>query len=66
LDRIAKADSDTEFARKMQKAKQELFRLCAQAGVGIPEPLRDGQKAEAPSVASGSTVPKGRTGGPRR
>jgi len=28
LERIAKADSDTEFARKMQQAKQELMRLC--------------------------------------
>jgi len=40
LDRIAKADSDTQFARKMQNAKQELFRLCAQVRVGSPLPLR--------------------------
>lgn len=40
LDRIATADSDTEFARKMQKAKQELFRLCAQVGATWPVPLR--------------------------
>ena len=40
LDRIAKAASDTEFAQQMQKAKQALFRLCAQAGAGSPIPLR--------------------------
>ncbi|MGH9575837.1 MAG: DDE-type integrase/transposase/recombinase [Terriglobales bacterium] len=40
LDRIAKAESDTEFACKMQKAKQELFRRCAQAGASAPVPLR--------------------------
>lgn len=40
LDRIATADSDTEFARKMQKAKQDLFRLCAQVGATWPVPLR--------------------------
>jgi len=40
LDRIARADSDTEFARKMQKAKQELLRRCAQVGASAPVPLR--------------------------
>jgi hypothetical protein len=40
LDRTAQADSDTEFARKMQTAKQELFRHCAQTGAGSPVPLR--------------------------
>jgi len=40
LDRIATADSDTEFARKMQKAKRDLFRLCAQVGATWPVPLR--------------------------
>src|SRR5260370_35637757 len=39
LNRISGAESDTEFARKMQTAKQELFRLCAQAGAGLPVPL---------------------------
>lgn len=41
LDRIAGADSDTEFARRMQKAKHELFRLCAQAGAATPAPLQN-------------------------
>jgi hypothetical protein len=40
LDGIARAESDTEFARKMQIAKQELFRRCAQAGATWPIPLR--------------------------
>ena len=40
LDRIARAESDTEFAGKMQKAKQELFRLCAHARAASPVPLR--------------------------
>lgn len=40
LDRIAQAGSDTEFARKMQMAKQDLFRLCAQTGTAPPVPLR--------------------------
>jgi hypothetical protein len=40
LDRIAGAASDTEFARQMQKAKQELLRRCAQAGASAPMPLR--------------------------
>lgn len=51
LDGIAQADSDTEFARKMQKAKQELFRLCTQLGTGAPIPL------QAP--ASGRPAPAG-------
>lgn len=40
LDRIARAESDTEFARKMQTAKQELFRRCAQAGAAWAVPLQ--------------------------
>ena len=61
LDRMAKADSDTEFARKMQKAKQELFRLCSQAGAGSPVPLRarDGNRT-APSQLSPTAAPGGR------
>jgi hypothetical protein len=31
LEHIAQAHSDTEFARRMQKAKQELFRICERA-----------------------------------
>jgi len=42
LDRIAGADSDTEFARKMQQAKQGLFRRCVQTGTALPAPLRTG------------------------
>jgi len=52
LDRIATAESDTEFAGKMQKAKQELFRRCAQAGVSLPVPLRP---ASAPSTSAAPT-----------
>jgi len=40
LDRVAQAASDTEFARQMQAAKQELLRRCAQTGAGWPVPLR--------------------------
>ncbi|HWS95613.1 MAG TPA: integrase [Candidatus Methylomirabilis sp.] len=38
LDQLAKAHSDTEFARQMQKAKRDLFRLCARGGASAPAP----------------------------
>ena len=53
LDRIAEAESDTEFARKMQQAKQELFRRCALAGASSPAPLR--APASAPSTCAAPT-----------
>lgn len=46
LDQIAQAQSDTEFARQMQAAKQELFRQCAQAGASGPAPLQDAAQAK--------------------
>jgi transposase InsO family protein len=66
LDRIARADSDTEFARKMQKAKQELFRICAQAGAGSPVPLR-GPASEPPPLAqpTPAALPRRGAGGQR-
>jgi hypothetical protein len=41
LDRTAGADSDTEFACRMQKAQHELFQLGAQAGAATPAPLQN-------------------------
>ena len=54
LDRIARADSDTQFARQMQQARHELLRRCAQAGAAAPVPLcpRTGNQA-----ASGEPSP---------
>jgi len=49
LDGIAQAASDTEFARKMQKAKQELFRLCAHIGASPPAPLRVASSRPTPA-----------------
>lgn len=49
LDRVAEAASDTEFARQMQNAKHELFRVCARAGAGRPSPL--------PASAEGGPMP---------
>ena len=60
LDRIATAESDTEFAAKMQKAKQELFRLCTQAGAGLPLPLRTPASAPSTSAAATPAEPTGR------
>jgi hypothetical protein len=64
LDRIAQANSDTEFARQMQQAKHELLRRCAQAGAAAPVPLcpRTGNQA-----ASGEPSPttRQRVGGQR-
>ena len=40
LDRIAMAASDTEFARKMQTVKEEMFQYCARVGAAPPAPLR--------------------------
>jgi transposase InsO family protein len=57
LDRIAQAQSDTEFARQMQAAKQELFRQCAQAGASWPVPLR--------TAAGAETAARQHPGGPR-
>jgi transposase InsO family protein len=65
LDRIAQAASDTEFARQMQKAKQELFRLCAQTGASPPVPLRAPAGARpAPVPQASAELPPRRKGGP--
>jgi transposase InsO family protein len=63
LDRIATAVSDTEFARQMQKAKQELFRLCAQTGAGSPIPLRAPGDLPAPVQPTAAELPRRRPGG---
>jgi transposase InsO family protein len=55
LDRIAMTASDTDFARRMQKAKQELFRLCARAGTSVPAPL--GSLAESESRSANGSSP---------
>jgi transposase InsO family protein len=66
LDRIAGAESDTEFARKMQKAKQELFRLCGQVGVARPVPLQAAAAGRPVPVRQASVEPPRRLpGGPR-
>lgn len=67
LNRIAGAESDTEFARKMQTAKQDLFRLCAQAGAGSPVPLRASVE-DRPALAASTSIecPQRRAGEPRR
>jgi hypothetical protein len=66
LNRIARAESDTEFARKMQTAKQDLFRLCAQAGAGSPVPLQTpaGGQPALPAPTS-APRPRRRARGPR-
>jgi hypothetical protein len=45
LDQIARAHSDTEFARQMQTAKRELLRVCERAGASLPTPLRQAQES---------------------
>ena len=60
LDGIATAESDTQFAGKMQKAKQELFRRCAQAGASLPAPLRTPVSASSTSAAPTPVQPTGR------
>ena len=39
-DRIATTAGDTEFARKMRTAKEEMFRHCARVGAAPPAPLQ--------------------------
>src|ERR1700674_461430 len=66
LNCIARAESDTQFASKMQTAKQDLFRLCAQAGAGAPVPLQNaaGGQPMLPAPQSAQR-PRRRAGGPR-
>jgi transposase InsO family protein len=66
LNRISGAESDTEFARKMQTAKQELFRLCAQAGAGLPVPLHTSAGGQSALTAPASPEQPRRPAGGRR
>jgi transposase InsO family protein len=66
LDRIAGAESDTEFARKMQKAKQELLRLCTPVGASSPAPLQAAATARPASVEPASVESPQRCAGGQR
>jgi len=66
LDGIAQAASDTEFARKMQKAKQELFRRCVHIGASPPTPLRVAASSRpTPAEQAAAGLPRQRAGGQR-
>jgi len=66
LNRLARAESDTQFACRMQTAKQDLLRLCAQAGAGGPVPLLPAAEGQ-PVLPAAPSAPRRRrlTGGPR-
>ena len=66
LNRIARAESDTQFARQMQTAKRDLLRLCAQAGASSPVPLQTAAEGQPVLPAPPSAQRRRRRrGGPR-